>query len=179
MANHFSFPNSYHLLIVTHSSVLAWNQAGLTPIFSSGPAGGILAAKKAANDTGLLAIADSQVVILHDIQRGRDKNYRFRGTEGEIRLPKFSPDSQTLSFSTTLHHSVQTYSSPQHVLLCPAYTYPSSPTVLAVGAAALLSASARPPTLYPSPLAAASLASHTSTTTATTIYTAPLLTQPP
>ena len=80
MADRFSFPNSYHLLIVTHSSALTWNQAGLTPIFGSGLAGSILAAKKAANDAGLLAIADSQVVILPNVQRGRDKNYCFKGT---------------------------------------------------------------------------------------------------
>ena len=74
MVNRFSVLNGYHLLIVTHSSILAWYQAGLTPIFSSGSAGGILTAKKAANDNELLAIADSQVVILHDVQRGRYKN---------------------------------------------------------------------------------------------------------
>ncbi|XTI84480.1 hypothetical protein V2W45_1339516 [Cenococcum geophilum] len=152
MADRFSFPNGYHLLTATHSSALTWNQADLTPIFSSGSAGGILAAEKAANDTGLLAIVDGQVVILHDVQRGRDKNYCFKGTE--VRRNPTPPILPRLANPLLQHDpSVQTYSSPQHTLLSPTHTYPSSPTVLAISATALLSASTRcqPSASPPSP----------------------------
>ncbi|OCL01606.1 hypothetical protein AOQ84DRAFT_393547, partial [Glonium stellatum] len=172
MSNRPFISNGYHLLIVTHSGILAWNQTSLTRIFSSGSSGGILAAKKAANETGLLAIADSQVIILHDVQRGRDKNYCFKGAEGQIRLLEFSPDSQTLFFTTTLHPSVQTYSLPRRALLPPAHTHPSPPTILAVSTTTLLSASASPPTIYLSSLAPSS-------PTTPPASTVPLLFHPP
>ena len=49
-------------------------------IFRSG-SGGIVAAKKTADGAGLLAVADSEVVLLHDIKKGMQKSYRLKGTD--------------------------------------------------------------------------------------------------
>ena len=57
----------------------------MTELFHSG-SGGIVAAKKlSGDDDGSLAIADSQVVILHDIKKGMQKSYRLKGSEVQSR----------------------------------------------------------------------------------------------
>ncbi|KAJ9660010.1 hypothetical protein H2201_007115 [Coniosporium apollinis] len=150
----FSFPSSHHLIVTTDEHVLAWDAQGLRSIFSSA-SGGILAAKEAKDGNGLLAIADSQVVLLHDINRGKERSYRLRSTDastglGQIRLLEYADDSKCLFFTTTLQNAVQSYSLHQSRLLDPAHTHPSPPTVLATPKPThlLLTASESPPTIY-------------------------------
>ncbi|OCK82511.1 hypothetical protein K432DRAFT_391167 [Lepidopterella palustris CBS 459.81] len=152
MANQFRFPNDYHLIIVTHSAILSWWKRGVVPIFQSGCEGGILAAKEARDGSGLLAIADSQVVILHDARRRMDRDYRLKGTDGSIRLVEYSSDSQTLFFTTSLQTAAQSYSLRHGHLQERAQPHPSPPTVLAASKSKasnlLLSASHSPPTIF-------------------------------
>ena len=74
------FPGSHHLIITTAKGVFAWDSHGLREIFRSGSEG-IVAAKKASNGSGLLAVADSQVVVLHDVNKGMQRSYRLRGSD--------------------------------------------------------------------------------------------------
>jgi hypothetical protein len=76
----FVFPSDYHLVITTECHVLSYDATGLHNIFRSGSSG-ILAAKEARDGSGTLAIADSQVVVLHRVERGMEKSYRLKGTE--------------------------------------------------------------------------------------------------
>lgn len=76
----FSFPSSHHLIVTTAKSVFTLGSHGVTEIFRSGSKG-IVAAKRASNGSDLLAVADSQVVVLHDINRGMQKSYRLRGSD--------------------------------------------------------------------------------------------------
>ncbi|KAF2084426.1 WD40 repeat-like protein [Saccharata proteae CBS 121410] len=160
----FAFPNTHHLVITTQERVLSWGGDGLTSAFASG-SGGILAAKEARDGSGLLAVADSQVVVLHDVNHGMERSYRLKGTDGQIRLLEYADDSKSLFFTTTLQNAVQSYSLRQSCLLDPAHTHPSPPTVLAVSKTShlLLSASESPPTIYLQNL---------------TLRTAPVLLQP-
>jgi hypothetical protein len=73
-----TFPPSHHLIVTTRRNVCSWNARGLTDIFHSGSEG-IVAAKKATDGSGMLAVADSQVVVLHDVGRGMEKSYRLKG----------------------------------------------------------------------------------------------------
>jgi hypothetical protein len=73
-----AFPPSDHLIITTRSNVYSWSSSGLTDLFRSG-SGGIVAAEKAADGSGMLAVADSQVVVLHDVRRAMEKSYRLKG----------------------------------------------------------------------------------------------------
>ena len=81
------FPRSHELIITTTDRVYSWTRNCVTDIFSSG-SGGIVAAKKTRNGRELLAVADSQILVLHDIKQGMKQSYRLKGTEvGTIQLP--------------------------------------------------------------------------------------------
>ena len=75
-----TFPRSHHLIITTAKGVFAWGSHGVKEIFRSGSEG-IVAAKKAIDGSGLLAIADSQVVVLHDVNKGMQRSYRLKGSD--------------------------------------------------------------------------------------------------
>ena len=75
-----ALPPSYRLIITTARGVYAWGIDGVTDLFRSGSEG-IVAAKKLDGHDGILAVADSQVVVLHDIKRGMQRSYRLKGTE--------------------------------------------------------------------------------------------------
>lgn len=76
----FSFPPSNRLIITTKKGVYIWDVYGITEIFRSGSEG-IVAAKKVANGSEMLAVADSQVVVLHDINRGMQRSYRLKASD--------------------------------------------------------------------------------------------------
>jgi len=76
----FVFPPDQHLVIATEKRVLSWSGDGTATIFTSGSSG-ILAAKEATDGSSTLAVADSQVVVLHDLDRGMDRSYRLKGTD--------------------------------------------------------------------------------------------------
>ncbi|KAI9808817.1 MAG: hypothetical protein M1827_007192 [Pycnora praestabilis] len=143
------FPRSHHLIVTSKTNVYSWNASRVTEIFRSGSKG-IVAAKNARDGSRILAVADSQVVVLHDAKRGMDKSYRLKGADGQVRILKYANDSKTLFFTTTLQNAVQSYSLRQSKLLDPSHTHPSPPTCLALSATShlLLSASIDPPVIY-------------------------------
>ncbi|KAJ4293175.1 hypothetical protein N0V90_008457 [Kalmusia sp. IMI 367209] len=110
---------------------------------------GIVTARAAKDNSSLLAIADSQLVILHDPNRGPDRKYALKSYEGKPRLLLFSPDSRTLYFTTTLSTSIQAYCIPTGELLPPPQIHPSPPSVLAISSDGniLLSTSSMLPTV--------------------------------
>ena len=73
-------PPSYRLIVTTSRGVYAWDMDGVTELFRSGSEG-IVAAKKLSGHGEILAVADSQVVILHDIKKGMQRSYRLKGSE--------------------------------------------------------------------------------------------------
>lgn len=79
----FEFPQCYNLIVTTKKAVFAWSSNGITKIFHSGSEG-IVAARKASDSGGLLAVADSQVVVLHDIRKGMQNSYRLRGSDVQL-----------------------------------------------------------------------------------------------
>lgn len=81
MANPFSFPTGFHLLISTHECVFSWSHESLEPVFRSATNGGILAARQSGDGRGTLAIADSQVVILQNVNTGTNREYKLEGEE--------------------------------------------------------------------------------------------------
>ena len=76
-----SFPRSHHLIVTTTRGVYSWDLDGITLLFRSGSAG-IVAAKRATNGSNILAVADGQVVILYDPEKGVQKrSYRLKGSD--------------------------------------------------------------------------------------------------
>lgn len=78
-------PACRHLIVTTTRGVFTWGSHGVKEIFHSG-SGGIVAARKARNGSSLLAVADSQVVILHDTRKGMQKSYKLRGSDVRSQL---------------------------------------------------------------------------------------------
>ena len=76
----FPFPPSNRLIITTTKGVYIWDVYGISEIFRSGSEG-IVAAKKIASGREMLAVADSQVVVLHDISGGMQRSYRLKGSD--------------------------------------------------------------------------------------------------
>lgn len=81
-SNHdmLDLPACRHLIVTTTRGVFTWGSHGVKEIFHSG-SGGIVAARKARNGSSLLAVADSQVVILHDTRKGMQKSYKLRASD--------------------------------------------------------------------------------------------------
>ena len=75
-----SLPVGYQLIVTTKNCVYSWDQTGVTELFKS-ETGGIVAAKKLSGDGETLAVADSQVVVMHNNQRGRHRTYKLKGSE--------------------------------------------------------------------------------------------------
>lgn len=75
-----ALPALYKLIVTTTSGVYTWDRSGISQIFRSGSEG-IVAAKKLDDNSDMLAVADSHVVILHDIEKGNQRSYRLKGSE--------------------------------------------------------------------------------------------------
>jgi hypothetical protein len=96
------FPKSLELVVTTNKHVYSWTAAGVADLFRSGSAG-ILVARRVGSDGHLLAVADAEVVILHDTRQKADKSYRLKRADvlGHCILqplpPSFPPRARALS----------------------------------------------------------------------------------
>ena len=78
-----SFPLSNRLIITTKKGVYIWDAHGIIEVFRSGSEG-IAAAKRIVIGNEMLAVADSQVVVLHDISGGLQRSYRLKGSDVSV-----------------------------------------------------------------------------------------------
>ncbi|EMC94870.1 hypothetical protein BAUCODRAFT_25969 [Baudoinia panamericana UAMH 10762] len=136
-------PANKHLLITTRGHVYSWDSTGLHTICTSGQSG-IVAAKTAGN--GLLAVADSQVIVLHDTKHGQDRSWGLKSAGDEVRLLERTDNG--LFFTTRLTNDILRYSTRQLRLRSPVQAHNSAPNVLAGSSAYLVSASDNPPVVY-------------------------------
>ncbi|KAF2110260.1 hypothetical protein BDV96DRAFT_650908 [Lophiotrema nucula] len=139
-----------NLFIVTPRAALLHISPDIRRLFACGPDDGIVNAKPANDNSGLIAVADSHLVLLHDLSRGTEKEYKLKSGSGEPRLLLFSPTSSILYFTTTLNPAIQAYSIPTAELLPPLHAHPSPPNILVIcpDGSDLLSASPTPPTVF-------------------------------
>ena len=80
--------SSHQLIVTTTRGVYTWSRGAVTTLFRSG-SGGVIAAKRTTTPGGdhevgaagaeMLAIADSQILLLHRIDQGMQHSYRLRG----------------------------------------------------------------------------------------------------
>ncbi|KAF2641745.1 hypothetical protein P280DRAFT_424235, partial [Massarina eburnea CBS 473.64] len=142
-------PINSSLFIATPGAIQAYSRSGQKPLCECAT-DGIVNARAAKDNSSLIAVADSHLVILHDSARGHDRKYRLNNGEGEPRLLLFSPDSRTLYFTTTLSTAIQAYCIPTGELLPPPQIHPSPPNILTISddGNILLSASSSPPTIF-------------------------------
>ncbi|KAF2260404.1 WD40 repeat-like protein [Lojkania enalia] len=144
------FPINHNLFIATPNAINLHGSSTKKLLFRCASQDGIVNAQAAKDNSGLLAVANSHLVLLHDIARGKDREYKLKNGDGEARLLLFSPDSRILYFTTSLNLTIQAYSIPTAELLAPLHAHPSPPNVLAISRVGdvLLSASPNPPTIY-------------------------------
>lgn len=73
-------PKTHHLIITTAKGVYSWSRNGITELFRSGSQD-IVAAQRAPDGSGVLAVADSGVVFLRDGKKGTERSYRLKGSD--------------------------------------------------------------------------------------------------
>ncbi|MCJ1402785.1 hypothetical protein MMC11_006006 [Xylographa trunciseda] len=139
-------PTTHHVVVTSTRGVYSWTNTGVSELFRSG-SDGIVAATKAKD---LIAVADRQVVILHDVKKGMHQSYRLKGADGRLRVLRYQKALGRLFFTTTLQNAVQSYSISEARTLDPAQQHPSPPTVFAISPSPclLMSSSVCPPTIY-------------------------------
>ncbi|KAF1949947.1 hypothetical protein CC80DRAFT_554848 [Byssothecium circinans] len=149
MTTTLQLPADTSLLVATPGAIHSYSRSSQKPLFECAT-DGIVNARAARDNSSLLAIADSHLVILHDSERRRDRKYRLKSVEGEPRLLLFSPNSRILYFTSTLSTAIQAYCVPTNELLPPPQIHPSPPNVLAISSDGniLLSASPSPPAIF-------------------------------
>jgi hypothetical protein len=145
----FAFPTNKHLLITTPSQILSWDASGIHELFKSSKSG-IAAATESKDGSGILAVADKHVVILHDTQRGKEKSWGLSAPEDEVRHLEYTKDSQSLFFTTTATNAIQCYSTQAQQLLSLPQTLASPAVALAISATGhlMISAQGTPPAVY-------------------------------
>jgi len=145
----FVIPVNHYLQITTARGIFTWDSQGVRKIFSSSKKG-ILAAKASKDGSQVLAVADSNVVVLHDCRLDREDSWGLNAEDGHVRLLEYAPDAKSLYLSTSLTGAIQCYSVHESRMLDPTQTHPSPPTVMAVNATGqlMISASEAPPILY-------------------------------
>ena len=142
----FTFPTNKHLLITTPSRILSWDASGIHELFKSNKSG-IAAATESKDGSGILAVADKHVVILHDTQRGREKSWGLSAPEDEVRHLEYTKDSKSLFLKTAATNAIQCYSTQAQQLLTPPQTLSSPAVALAISATGhlMISAQGTPP----------------------------------
>lgn len=146
---HFAFPTNSHLLVTTAKHIYAWDSAGIHTIFKSSKSS-IVAAREAKDGSGVLAVADKHVVVLHDTKRGQERSWGLKADEDEVRNLEYTVDAKSLFLSTKLTADIQRYSTERSKLLAPSQAHGSPPVALAVSPTGhlLISASENPPAVY-------------------------------
>lgn len=145
----FTFPQTSHLLITTSRHIFAWDATGVRTIFQSSR-GGIVAAKEAKDGSGVLAVASSNVIVMHDTKRGSEESWGLNAPQEEVRHLEYSPDAKTLFLTTTSDGTVHRYSTERSRLIDPSQSHQNAPVALAVSPTGhlVLSASQTPPVVY-------------------------------
>ncbi|KAK4890724.1 hypothetical protein LTR27_010651 [Elasticomyces elasticus] len=135
-----------YLLVSTPSRIYAWDCRGITAVFTSSKAG--IVAARARNS--ILAVADSQVVVLHDTKPGQDASWGLTANEhDELRLIEATKDG--LYLTTKLANVVIRHSSSKKQT--PIQSHATAPIALACSSTFVVSASDDPPITYVKDLA--------------------------
>ncbi|KAF8471676.1 WD40-repeat-containing domain protein [Kalaharituber pfeilii] len=138
----------WKLFLATATKVCVWDGLLCATVFTSGSEG-ILAAKR-SKDGSFLAVADSQIVVLHKVEQGQHRSYPLKSADGACRLLQYAHDSRSLFFTDNIHNSVQTYSLREDRVNEAAKAHPSPVTSFCVSSDSnfLLSCSSSPSVIH-------------------------------
>jgi hypothetical protein len=91
-----NLPSQRSLIVVTSNAIHLHSQTEDKVIFECESADGIVKAQTSSDNSGMLAIADSQIILLYDIGKERKKRHKLKG--GDV--------SQVLMNTTIWHVDV-------------------------------------------------------------------------
>lgn len=78
MANSGRLPFDQSLFVATPNAIYLRSQLARKKLFECETANGIVNARASKDNSSLFAVADGQVVILHDATRSRDRKYKLK-----------------------------------------------------------------------------------------------------
>ncbi|KAK3674894.1 hypothetical protein LTR78_005238 [Recurvomyces mirabilis] len=119
--------------------VVAIDNSGTTEIFASSKAG-IVASRFNNNQ---LAVADGQVIVLHNTRRGQDRSWGLSAHDDEVRLLESTTDGFFLT--TKLTHGIMHYDANRGCVGRPLQVHNATPVAMASSKTFMLLASKDPP----------------------------------
>ncbi|KAF3936600.1 hypothetical protein ABW19_dt0207934 [Dactylella cylindrospora] len=139
----------WKVIITTATEVNVWNGTNnkYDTVFASGTEG--IVAAKLAREGNVLAVAGSQVVLLHRIEKGQQQSYKLKGSDA-TRLLEYAADGKSIFLNSSLRNSIQTYNVKDDKITEHLKSHPSPVTCFAASldSTLILSASANPPTIH-------------------------------
>ena len=94
----------------------------------------------------MLAVADSQIVVLHDTKHGQDTSWGLTSRGDEVRLLENTKDG--LYLTTKLDNEILRYSTLRSKVQSPIQAHSTAPVALACSTTYVVSASDNPPVVY-------------------------------
>ncbi|KAF3917714.1 hypothetical protein ABW20_dc0100452 [Dactylellina cionopaga] len=141
--------SNWKVIITTATEVNVWNGINnkYDTVFTSGSEG--IVSAKLAKEGNVLAVAGSQVVLLHKLERGQQQSYKLKGADA-TRLLEYAADGKSIFLNSSLRNSIQTYNVRDDKISESLKSHPSSVTSFATSfdSNLILSASANPPTIH-------------------------------
>ncbi|KAK6349178.1 hypothetical protein TWF730_009929 [Orbilia blumenaviensis] len=141
--------STWKVIITTATEVNVWDGIDnkYDTVFKSGTEG--IVAARLAKEGNVLAVAGSQVVVLHRIEQGQPNSYRLRGAD-TTRLLEYAADGKSLFLNIMLRNAIQTYNIRDDKFSEILKPHPSPVTTFSTSfdSALVLSASKDPPTIH-------------------------------
>jgi hypothetical protein len=78
MTSQFRLPIEQGLFIATPNAIHLRSQLATKTLFQCEIPDGLVNARASKDNSSLFVVADGQVVILHDVSRGKDKKYKLK-----------------------------------------------------------------------------------------------------
>ncbi|KAF3909673.1 hypothetical protein AA313_de0207951 [Arthrobotrys entomopaga] len=144
-----SSSSNWKVILTTATEVNVWNGVNDTydTVFTSGTEG--IVSAKLAKEGNVLAVAGSQVVLLHKIERGQQQSYKLKGADA-TRLLEYAADGKSIFLNSSIRNSIQTYNVRDDKISETLKSHPSPVTSFATSldSSIILSASENPPTIH-------------------------------
>ncbi|KAF3918383.1 hypothetical protein ABW21_db0209916 [Orbilia brochopaga] len=139
----------WKVIVTTATKVNVWSGVSerFDTVFTSGTEG--IVSAKLAKEGNVLAVAGSQVVLLHKIEKGQHQSYKLKGTDA-TRLLEYAADGKSIFLNSSIRNAIQTYNVRDDKIAESLKPHPSPVTCFATSldSTLILSASENPPTIH-------------------------------
>ncbi|EWC43810.1 hypothetical protein DRE_07319 [Drechslerella stenobrocha 248] len=140
---------AWKVVITTATRVSIWDgwDKRYDTVFTSGTEG--IVSAKLAKEGNVLAVAGSQVVLLHKIEKGQQQSYKLKGSDA-TRLLEYAADGKSIFLNSSIRNAIQTYNVRDDKIAGSLKPHPSPVTCFAASldSSLILSASQTPPTIH-------------------------------